>query len=110
MRLASLVRRHRPLLAGGMLLLLAGCVSATREVAYNPPYPPPPAVPPEVVPKPPVSEEPLIWQPGHWVWTGTGYNWTAGQWVKRAGHGTQWQDGYWASDSGGWRWVPAHWL
>jgi hypothetical protein len=113
MDVESLRRLHRPLLAGALLLLpgllLAGCASVTRDSAYGP-YPAPPPIPGEVVPKPPVSEDPLIWQPGHWDWSGSDYLWREGRWVVRAGHGTQWQDGYWSSDAGKWRWVPAHWI
>ena len=108
MRLGRFRRMHVPMLAGA-LLLLGGCVSETRAVS-TPPYPAPPPVPAETVPKPPVSEQPLIWQPGHWDWSGSGYAWREGRWVPREGHGTQWQDGYWTSDNGVWSWVPAHWL
>ncbi len=54
--------------------------------------------------------EALMWQPGHWDWVGTGYTWREGQWVKRAGHGTEWQDGYWSNRNGTWTWLPAHWM
>jgi hypothetical protein len=64
----------------------------------------------ETIPKPPVSEQPLVWQPGHWDWTGGSYAWRPGQWVLRAGHGTLWQDGYWAREGGTWVWIPGHWL
>ena len=96
------------------LLLALGAASACTPqgpmaVAGNP-NPPPPPVRTEIIPKPPVSEEPLIWQPGHWDWEGSGYAWRQGEWVKRAGHGTEWQDGYWANQNGTWSWVPAHWM
>jgi hypothetical protein len=90
-------------------LLIAGCVVQPATMMSNP-NPSPPPVRVEAIPKPPVSEEPLIWQPGHWDWEGTGYVWREGDWVKRAGHGTQWQDGYWATSNGVWVWQPAHWL
>ncbi len=101
-------RRHL-VLAGSAagLLLLGGCVSATREVAAPNPAP---QIPVEIIPKPPVSEQPLIWQPGHWDWSGSTYLWREGAWVPRAGHGTQWQDGYWTNQGGSWVWLPAHWL
>ena len=62
------------------------------------------------VPKPPVSGEPLIWQPGHWDWSGQQYNWDQGRWVRREGHGTMWQDGYWDRQHGEWLWIPGHWV
>lgn len=96
-------------LAGG----LAGCVQPppTAVVIANP-YPPVPAVPATAgfVPKPPVSATPLIWQPGHWEWTGNAYAWIQGRWVERAGHGTLWQDGFWSNVNGVWTWIPGHWV
>ncbi|HET6182703.1 MAG TPA: hypothetical protein VFA03_03805 [Acetobacteraceae bacterium] len=101
--------RHALLLAGvlGAGLTLAGCT--TPEMA-GPPAPPPPA-PPEVIPKPPVTATPLIWQPGHWDWNGSGYVWTPGEYVPRGGHSDMFMPGYWAqSPTGGWQWQPPHWL
>jgi hypothetical protein len=102
------MNRSRRYLLLGVPLALAGCyVTPTTElVAAYPPIPPPR---PDPMPKPPVSARPLIWQPGHWEWTGRSYVWTPGAWVPREGHGTLWQDGYWAPGSGGWTWVPVHW-
>jgi hypothetical protein len=97
----------RCIAVGLAAVALAGCVSETRYVAT---YPPPPPVPAETIPKPPVSEDPLIWQPGHWDWSGSQYTWQQGMWIKREGHGTQWQDGYWSNTGGTSKWVPAHWL
>jgi hypothetical protein len=94
---------------GACALLLAGC-TAGQKTAAAVPYP---AVPPpqsEAIPKPPVSDQPLIWQPGHWDWTGSAYAWTGGAWVLRAGHGTGWQDGYWKQVDGKWTWVGPHWI
>ena len=96
--------RHVTMLAAA--LALAGCYAPPEFVS---PYPPAPPVRAEEMPKPPVSAEPLIWQPGHWDWTGRGYVWLPGEWVARAGHGTMWQDGYWTFSAGTWAWVPAHW-
>lgn len=89
-------------------LSLSACVATTSYVTN--PYPAPPPVQAEAIPPPPVSEDPLVWQPGHWDWTGTAYVWTGGRWIARAGHGTTWQDGYWANANGAWTWVPAHWM
>ncbi len=94
----------------GMMLaasLLAGCVTSSPPDAN--PYPPVPALIPEVVPKPPVTADPLIWQPGHWDWTGSGYTWATGQYVPAEGHGRLWMPGWWDRTPGGWVWQPAHW-
>lgn len=89
-------------LAGG-IGLLAGCAA--------PFVPPPvPASVVEVIPNPPVSATPLIWQPGHWDWSGTSYVWQTGQYVPRAGHGNLYMPGYWALTDSGYRWQPPHWM
>lgn len=90
-----------PLLAIG----LAACVPQPYPVAVTyPPVPPPMA---EARPLPPVSRQPLIWQPGHYDWTGSSYVWQPGRYIARdvAGQGL-WQEGY--RDGTG-NWVPAHW-
>jgi hypothetical protein len=84
--------------------LLAGC---TVPRSYPVPPPPPWA---EMVPAPPPSSTTLIWQPGHYDWTGDHYEWISGQWVERGGHGTLWQDGYWRRQGNGYVWIPGHWI
>ncbi|HEX4262458.1 MAG TPA: YXWGXW repeat-containing protein [Acetobacteraceae bacterium] len=86
--------------------LLGGCVVATTP----PPYPPVPTPLAETVPLPPVSETALVWQPGHWDWTGTAYVWAPGRYVPRGNHGRLWQNGYWQFVNGGYAWVPGHWI
>ncbi len=86
--------------------LACGC---TREEPGGPPYPPVPATLSEIIPKPPITAEPLMWQPGHWDWTGSGYAWAPGLYVPAAGHGNLWMPGWWAQTAGGWAWQPAHW-
>lgn len=85
--------------------VLTAC-AATYPVGTPPPVPPARA---ETISLPPVSATPLIWQPGHYDWTGGAYVWTPGHWVERAGHGTLWQDGYWTYGNGQWNWIPGHW-
>lgn len=89
--------------------LLATSCAIPQGVAYNP-NPPPPAPLAETIPKPPVTETLLIWQPGHWSWTGSGYIWEPGRFVPREGHGSLWLDGHWDTRGPGWVWVPAHWV
>ena len=86
------------------LALLGGCSVVQADLPTVPP------VRAEQVPTPPVSQTTLIWQPGHYDWTGTSYIWIPGAWVERAGQGTLWQDGYWRRVNGQPVWVPAHWI
>ena len=86
-----------------LLLLLAACVSG------GPPAPIP-APMAEIVPKPPVSPVPLMWQPGHWDWTGSSYAWLPGQYVDATGHGSTWTAGWWEQTGSGWVWHSARWL
>jgi hypothetical protein len=90
-------------LAAATCLGLAGCY------AGGPPAPPPPPQA-ETIPKPPVSATPLIWQPGHYDWSGGGYAWVPGTYVPRGEHGNMWMPGYWAQTPSGWVWQPAHWM
>ncbi len=107
-----------PMIVLAASLAFGGCAQIQAQMPAIPqalanggnPNPQPPPVPPEVRPQPPVSEDPLMWQPGHWDWSGTGYVWVSGKWIDRAGHGTTWQDGYWSNAGGSWAWIPAHWL
>lgn len=87
--------------------LLSGC-AGQRNADANP-YPPVPALIPEARPNPPVTAEPLMWQPGHWDWTGNGYVWANGQYVPAAGHGNLWMPGWWSRTQAGWTWQPPHW-
>ena len=86
----------------GVALNLTGCAADNAP----PPVPPPMA---DAIPKPPVSPTQLIWQPGHWDWTGSSYVWVPGQYVPRGGHSDLWTPGYWEKTSSGWVWRPAHW-
>lgn len=96
------------LIALTAMLTLAGC--NTNEMTGGNPYPPVPNNLQETIPKPPVTSEPLMWQPGHWDWNGSGYIWAQGQFVPAAGHGNMWMPGWWSKTGGGWSWQPAHWM
>jgi hypothetical protein len=92
------------------LSLLGGCAAPGPTTASYP-YPPIPAPRPEVIPKPPVTATPLLWEPGHWNWTGAGYVWQQGRYVPRGNHNGMFMPGWWRQDpSGTYHWVPAHWL
>jgi hypothetical protein len=94
-----------------LLLATSLAVSACAPPVGVNPYPPVPPLPAEVVTRQPVSGDRMIWQPGHWDWTGGSYVWAPGLWVLAAGHGTHWQTGYWDRlPNMMWIWVPAHWV
>jgi hypothetical protein len=95
----------RPILAAALLGtgLLTGCAATN-------PYPPVPPPIAETIPKPPVTAEPLIWQPGHWNWTGTAYAWQPGEYIPQGAHSNMFMPGFWQQTPAGWNWVPAHWL
>lgn len=97
--------------AAALLLALAGCNAPPppNTTGANP-YPPVPVAQVDPIPRPPVSAVPLLWQPGHYDWTGSGYAWTQGVYIPRDGRSGQWQQGYWRRDADlSWHWVPAHW-
>ncbi|HVB67585.1 MAG TPA: hypothetical protein VNE67_06980 [Acetobacteraceae bacterium] len=101
-----------PTLAAALLglTLLAGCAAPASTTAGYP-YPPVPPPRAEVIPKPPVTAVPLLWEPGHWDWTGAGYVWQSGRYVPRDGHNGMFMPGWWRQNpSGAYQWVPAHWL
>jgi WXXGXW repeat (2 copies) len=102
----NMIKRWAPLAA-----VTAACLALASCANGGAPYPPPPPLQAEVIPKPPVTATPLMWQPGHWDWTGSGYTWVPGAYVPAAGHGAMWQQGYWAAaPDGSWVWQPAHWM
>jgi hypothetical protein len=96
------MRRTAPLLT---ILALAGCA-----VVGGNPYPEVPPLQAETMPLPPVTATPLIWQPGHWDWTGAGYAWQPGAYVPREGHSNRWMPAHWELIGSTWVWEPAHWL
>jgi hypothetical protein len=107
-------------------LALAGCVTTNPmpesstvlvapsqpEVALTAPVPPPPPQT-ELVPPPPTGSGPVVWQPGHWTYTGTSINpwtWVAGHYVTPPYGQTTWIPGQWQrTPAGAWVWVSGHW-
>jgi len=98
---------HIALALAGSIALLSGCVNETTGPFTPPPVPP---LQTEVIPNPPVTAVPLIWQPGHWNWNGSGYVWQPGVYVPQDGHGNLFMPGYWQQSATGWAWIAAHWL
>ena len=91
------------LLAGLAVPLALPLAAEAQPIHRYPPIPPPRREGPRGRPPGPR----MSWQPGHWQWTGRGYAWVPGQWV-RARRG-RWADGYWAPRRGGQVWVPGGW-
>jgi hypothetical protein len=88
--------------------LVAACTQP--QAPEQNPYPPVPPLVSDIQPKPPITAEPLMWQPGHWDWTGSAYTWAKGQYVPAAGHGSLWMPGWWSRTQTGWEWIPPHWM
>ncbi len=86
-------------------LALAACVPVQQAVA-----PSIPVAPVEIVPRPPVSSVTLVWRPGDWEWTGSGYAWRAGAYEPLDSHGSIWLPGHWEGANGAYAWVRGHWL
>jgi WXXGXW repeat (2 copies) len=102
------MRKSTALAAVLTIALAAGCSPGSGPDAN--PYPPVPQLISEAIPRPPVIAEPLMWQPGHWDWNGSGYVWARGQYVPAAGHGSLWMPGWWSRTQAGWTWQPPHWM
>lgn len=84
-------------------------------VSVPPPTAPtqPPPVHAELVPPPPAGRGPVVWQPGHWDYTGKTGNpwaWHDGQYVPPPEGETTWVPGRWShAPNGSWIWLHGHW-
>lgn len=76
------------------------------------PTPPPPPES-QLVPEPPAAGGTVVWQPGHWAYTGAAgspWTWINGQYVPAPPGMTSWVPGQWLQQANGtWRWAPGHW-
>ena len=76
------------------------------------PVAPPPARS-ELVPPPPEAAGPVVWQPGHWLYTGvTGseWSWQPGHYMPAPRGVTTWVPGRWTQQpTGEWYWMDGHW-
>ncbi|HET6198465.1 MAG TPA: hypothetical protein VFE12_22060 [Acetobacteraceae bacterium] len=104
---------------------LVGCVrehpapQETRIIVQPPAQPqataimapgPPPPPQSELVPPPPPGAGPVVWQPGHWILSGSNWAWQPGQYVPPPPGETTWVPGRWAQQpTGGWTWIEGHW-
>ena len=81
--------------------------SAVATAVTAPGPPPPPQS--ELVPTPPIGAGPVVWQPGHWLLSGSNWVWQPGQYVPPPGQ-TTWVPGQWMQQpGGGWMWLEGHW-
>jgi hypothetical protein len=111
-------------LGAAALLALTGCgrnePQRTTQVIVQPPTqqvqspsvvapgPPPPAQT-ETVP-PPSGTGPVVWQPGHWRFSGNQWFWQPGQYVPPPTGQATWIPGRWVQQpAGGWVWQDGHW-
>ncbi|MBV8456774.1 MAG: hypothetical protein JO122_09200 [Acetobacteraceae bacterium] len=67
-----------------------------------------------MVPSPPAGAATVVWQPGHWAYTGTTlgnpWTWIPGRYVTPPPGETTWIPGQWQqSPDGNWQWLPGHW-
>ena len=81
-----------------------GC-AARGYGRFGPPPPPPP--PREAMVG--RSHAGRVWIPGYYRWTGRGYRWVQGRWVRPPRNGQVWMPGYRASRPGGYIWVEGYW-
>ena len=127
-----MTRAYPALLAIPAVLVLGGCAvnpapapqastvivtPSAPQVATVVPAPvapmPPPPPESELVPPPPPGSGPVVWQPGHWAYTGVAdspCSWVAGEYVPPPPGQTTWIPGQWQETaSGTWMWVTGHW-
>jgi len=82
-----------------------------QQVVMAPGPPPPPHS--ELVPPPPPGAGAVVWQPGHWLFTGApgrDWSWQPGQYVPPPMGQTTWVPGRWLQQpTGGWTWMEGHW-
>lgn len=73
----------------------------------------PPPTHAELVPPPPAGSGPMVWQPGHWDYTGKAgdpWTWRSGHYMPPPQDKTTWVPGWWSHSPGRtWIWVHGHW-
>jgi len=79
----------------------------TRETRTIAPLAPP-ELRTEVIP--PAASDLVVWDPGHWQWTGDNWAWQPGHYVTRPQTTAMWEPGHWVPNAaGGYMWVDGHW-
>ena len=79
--------------------------AGSSAMAVSPVAPPPARV--ETPPSPPSPA--MIWQSGHWSWSGGQYVWVSGHYMQRPTPTANWLPGYWHQGPNGWMWVEGRW-
>lgn len=119
-------RMKLAMLLGPALVGLSACASSPppreTQVIVQSPQPvqqvvvasgPPPPPHSELVPPPPLGAGAVVWQPGHWLFTGApgrDWSWQPGQYVPPPMGQTTWVPGRWLQQpTGGWSWMEGHW-
>jgi hypothetical protein len=92
-------------LAVPAFVLLSATAMAQSTVVIAPAAPP--AIREEVVPPAPTAD--VVWQPGHWSWSGSQYVWVNGVYVARPRPQVAWVPGHWDQSPNGWAWVDGYW-
>ena len=124
---SDMTRTYFALLAVSAMVALSGCGNSApqpqpstiviqpaqpRVAAVVAPTPPPPPQS-ELVPPPPPGSGPVVWQPGHWAYTGVAGNpwsWVSGEYVMPPPGEATWIPGQWQqTPDGTWMWVTGHW-
>jgi hypothetical protein len=87
--------------------------SATIEAPPTTAPAEPPTAHAEMVPRPPSGAGPVVWQPGHWDYTGMAgdpWAWHDGHYVPPPPGETTWVPGRWSqAPNGSWIWIDGHW-
>jgi hypothetical protein len=95
-----------PALAAAAALGLASPAAAQSTVIIAPSAPPPVRV--ESVP--PAPSTAMVWQPGHWAWSNSSWNWIPGNYAAPPQQMAVWDPGHWVQQpTGGYVWVEGHW-
>ena len=119
-------RIHDAWLVAPVVLALVGCGSpeptpSTTQIIVQPPTEqlpgrslvapgPPPPRQADFVPPPSPGMGPVVWQPGHWRYSGDTWLWQPGQYTPPPPGQTTWIPGRWIQQStGGWVWMEGHW-
>jgi hypothetical protein len=75
--------------------------TTTVVAPYAPPAP--------RVENPPPPSPLMVWEPGHWSWSGAQFVWTPGHYAERPSASATWCPGYWQQGPAGWVWIEGSW-